>query len=569
MPSMSQLKHLPRFLSGPEAKIVRALSGVLIVALAIVGFRYVKAHLVSVPAQGGDYVEAVIGGPKLVNPILSVSNDVDRDLVALVFSGLMRTAEDGSLKPDLAAEYAISEDGKTYTFTLKEGIVWHDGTAFSSHDVAATVGYMKNPAWKSPYAARFKNVEVSAPDEKTVIFTLAEPFAPFLSMLTIGILPEHLWQDILPENAARTELNLKPVGTGPFKYKRLTRDKKGSILTYTLSSNAAYHGETPRIASVTFRNYADFTTARDALAARKVDGISYLPFEMRAEAAKQRDLRFYTLRLPQYTAIFFNQKKNTALQSKEVRQALAYAIDRPAALRESLGASGIVVNGPILAGFLGFHAEVKKYDLDAAKAAELLDAAGWKLDETDKLRKKNIVDAEKKTVATPLEISLTTADAQENVQIAEAVKRDWEKLGVKVTLDIVETSRIQKDVVRPRAYNALLFGEILGADPDPYPFWHSSQSETGLNLAMFSNRRVDELLEKARGTTDSEARAAGYREFQDILAEDVPAIMLYSPTYTYALDRRVKGVEPGIIFEPSDRFDGISNWYIDSKWSWK
>jgi len=412
-------------------------------------------------------------------------------------------------------------------------------------------------------------VSIESPDDKTVVFTLGEPFAPFLSMLTIGILPEHLWQDILPENAGRADLDLKPVGTGPFKFKSFSRDKKGAIITYTLVKNEQYHGERPRLATVTFRNYPDFASAHEALAARKVDGISYLPLEMREEAAKQHDLRFYTLRLPQYTAIFFNQKKDDALRSKNVRQALAYAIDRPAALRSSIGSNGVVVHAPILSGFIGFHADIKKYDLDAAKTAELLDGEGWKIDETDGLRKKSIVGADKKAVMTPLEITLTTADAKENIEVAQSVKNDWERIGAKVELEIVPTSRVQKDVVRTRDYEALLFGEIVGADPDPYPFWHSSQAETGLNLAMFSNRRADELLEKARAASKPDERAGYYREFQDILADEEPAIMLYSPAYTYALNRRVKGVEPGTIFEPSDRFDGIAKWYIDTKWEWK
>lgn len=569
MPSLGQLKHLPLFLSGGEKKVVRNLSAILLIALAIFGYRYGKAHITSSPAQGGDYVEAVVGGPRLINPALAASNDIDRDLVTLIFSGLMRTAEDGSLITDLATSYTISDDGKVYTFKLREGVLWHDGTAFSSADVAATIAYIKNPAWNSPFASRYKNVTVETPDDKTVVFTLGEPFAPFLSMLTVRIMPQHLWQDILPENAGRTDLDLKPVGTGPFKFKSFARDTKGAIITYTLARNPDYYAEKPRLATVTFRNYPDFTSAHEALAARKVDGISYLPLEMREEAAKQNDLRFYTLRLPQYTAIFFNQKKNPALLAKNVRQALAYAIDRPAALRNSIGSNGVVVHAPILSGFVGFNPDVKKYDLDGAKSAELLDGEGWKIDVADGLRKKNIVGADKKTTLQTLHVTLTTADSKENSDVAESVKKDWEKLGVQVELEVIPTTRIQKDIVRTRGYEALLFGEIVGADPDPYPFWHSSQSDNGLNLAMFSNRRADELLEKARATTKTDDRTNFYREFQDILAEEEPAIMLYSPAYTYALNRRVKGVEPGTIFEPSDRFDGISRWYIDTKLEWK
>jgi len=162
-------------------------------------------------------------------------------------------------------------------------------------------------------------------------------------------------------------------------------------------------------------------------------------------------------------------------------------------------------------------------------------------------------------------------DATENLAAAEQVKKNWEAMGVKVTLDVVAASRMQKDKIRPREYQALLYGEIIGADPDPYPFWHSSQNDaSGLNLAVYSNRRVDELLEKARVTAKSEDRVPLYKEFQDILADEQPAILLYSPTYTYVIGRKVKGAQQsGNIFTPSDRFDDITVWYINNKRVWK
>lgn len=298
--------------------------------------------------------------------------------------------------------------------------------------------------------------------------------------------------------------------------------------------------------------------------------MSFLPLEFREAAEKQRNVRFYTLRLPQYTGIFFNQKQNAALKSKDVRQALSMAIDRAAVLREALGDNGVVVYSPILAGFIGFHPDVKKYGFDPATAASLLEKDGWKLDPADGVRKQETKDDKKNVVKTPLEITLTTVDAKENIAVAQAVKQYWEGLGVKTELEIVPASRIQKDKIRSRDYDALLYGEIMGPDPDPFPFWHSSQNDAaGLNLAVFSNRRADELLEKARVATKTEDREADYKEFQDILAEEVPAILLYSPTYTYVVGRKVMGIEPTTIFTPADRFDDIATWYINTKRIWK
>lgn len=569
-PTLKQLKHLPRYLSPKEKTFIRLMTAGIVVALVVIGAKFADEHVDVVPAQGGDYVEASVGAPRYVNPALASSNDADLDLVKLVFSGLMRTTSRGELETDLASSYEMSEDGKTYTFTLRDGITWHDGTAFSSRDVAATIEYIKNPEWKSPLLTQFKNVTVETPDEKTVKFQLSEPFAPFLSLLTVGILPEHHWQEVRPENAGRAELNIKPVGTGPFKFKNFAKDKKGVILSYTLVRNEAYYGRKPYLASITFKFYSDFSAAQEALVTRKVDGMSFLPLEYREAAEKQRNIRFYTLRLPQYTGVFFNQKKNAALKSKNVRQALAMGIDRSAALRQALGDNGVLVHSPILAGFVGFHPEVKKYGFDPAAAADLLENDGWKLDSADGLRKKEEKDDKKNVVKVPLEVTLTTVDAKENITVAQAVKRDWEALGVKVELEIVPSSKVQKEKIRSRDYHALLYGEIIGPDPDPFPFWHSSQNDaSGLNLAVFSNRRADELLEKARVATKREDREAMYREFQDILADEVPAILLYSPTYTYVVGRKVRGIETATIFAPADRFDDVASWYIETKRVWK
>lgn len=570
VPSLKQLKHLPRFLSPKEKTFIRVAIGVIAIALVAVGVKFAGDHVVTVPAPGGDYVEAAVGAPRYVNPLLASGGDADLDLMKLVFSGLMRTNAAGELEPDLAASYEVSEDGKTYTFVLKEGITWHDGAPFTAKDVAATVGYVKDPAWKSPLMAQFKNVAVEATDDRTVKFTLAEPFAPFLSMLTLGIVPEHLWQDVRPENAQRAELNIKPIGTGPFKFKSFAKDKRGAILSYSLSRNDAYHGAKPYLATLTFKYYPDFAAAQEALATRRVDGLSFLPLELREATEKLRHVRFYTLRLPQYTGIFFNQKKNESLRTKEVRQALAMGIDRAAVLRQSLGDNGVLVWSPILAGFVGFHPDVKKLGYDPTTAGTMLEDAGWKLDATDGLRKKESKNEKKEVVKTPLAITITTVDAKENIAVAQRIKQDWEAIGVTTELEIVPASKIQKDNIRTREYDALLYGEIIGPDPDPFPFWHSSQNDAqGLNLAVFSNRRADELLEKARTSTKREDRETLYKEFQDILADEAPAILLYSPTYTYVVGRRVHGIEAGTIFSPADRFDDINEWYVETKRAWR
>lgn len=572
MPSPKQMKHIGRYLSSKEKFTLIALVVVTIASGTIIGVKYAKDHLVEVPAVGGEYTEGSVGGPRFINPLLTSSNDVDLDIVKLIFSGLMKTAPDGQVVTDLAESADVSDDGKVYTFHLHQDVQWHDGTVFAAADVLASMGYIKNAAWKSPFLSRFKNVAVEAPDQATVVFTLPEPFAPFLSMLTIGILPEHLWQDIKPENTALAELNVKPIGTGPYKFKSFTKDKKGAIRSYTLERNEDYYGQPPYLQSLTFKYFTDFGSATDALVGRRVDGLSYLPLEFREAVEELQDARMYTLRLPQYTALFLNEKFNPFLESKKVRQALALAADRNRILKETLGDSGVPVHGPILPGFVGFHPDIKKYQFDLEAAASLLDDDGWEVNEESGLREKGLPspDDEDEKVSTPLTVTITTVDTAENIAGAQIIKEGWEGIGVNVELEIVPSSKVRSEKIRPREYDVLLYGEIIGPDPDPFPFWHSSQAdENGLNLTGFASRRVDELLESARTINDDEKRAELYVEFQDILAEDVAAIFLYSPTYTYVVSRKVQGIDALTIFAPADRFTNVNDWYMETEKVWQ
>ncbi len=568
LPTTKQLKHLHRFLSLKERHALRLMGALVAVALIAAGVKYASDHITTVPVVGGDYIEASVGAPRFVNPVLASTNDADLDIIRLTFSGLMKIDRRGQLVPDLAESYEISEDGKTYTFTLRNDVLWHDGTSFLAQDVIFTFNAIKSEGWRSPLRTRFKNVQVGAPDTQTVTFTLAEPFAPFLSMLTVGIIPEHVWKDIRPENASRAELNVKPVGTGPYRFKSFAMDKMGGIRSYVLEANASYYGDTPYIHTITFRYFSDFSEATASYLAKKADGLSFLPLEFRAQADAVQTNLIYTLRLPQYAAVFFNQKDTPVLATKQVRQALAYAVDRDRILKETLGDSGVPVYGPIPPGFIGFHPEIRKYSLDVAEATKLLDAAGWPLDAAEGVRMREQTDPNDDTqkIRVPLAITLTTVDTQENVRVAELLKEGWTRIGVRTDIEIVPSSQIQKDNIRPRNYGSLLYGQILGEDPDPFPFWHSSQNqESGLNLAGFSVRRADELLEKARTTNDVQQRAALYIEFQDILAEEIPAIFLYSPTYTYVVDAKVKGIDTKTIYSPADRFTDVTSWYMKTK----
>lgn len=573
-PSLRQMRYVKKVLASGEYRIVKILFAILLVNIAFLGWRTFTAGTEFEPKSGGTYTEGVVGVPQYINPIFA-QNDVDRDLSSLVYSGLLRYTSNREVTGDLAESYEISQDAKTYTFHLRQGVTWHDGQPLSIDDVLFTITLIKDPKSRSPLSLSYKDVEAKKVDDATLQFILPKPFAPFLDLVaTTGILPRHVWSSIQPENLFFASPNVKPIGTGPWKYSNFSKDRDGTLRSYTFERFDNYFGAKPFLDKVVFKFYPDSDSSIQALKSRHVDGVSFLPRRLRDKLEKDKQLAYYTFQLPQYTAIFFNQKANPDLSSKAVRQALAYAIDKERIVRDVLSGQGTVIHSPILPGFLGYSEEVKAYQYDVSKAAALLETAGWKKDEQGNLFKVQTEEKEnedgtkeKSEVKHYLTVTLTTVQRPEHADVVAILKENWETIGVKTDLEFADPALVKSDVIDPREYEALVYGAIIGADPDLYPFWHSSQIQSpGLNLSEFSNESADTLLEEGRHLADPGERAKRYTKFQDIISDEVPAIFLYSPTYHYVVDRRIKGVSDGtyLVF-PADRLLDVTERYVKTK----
>lgn len=167
-------------------------------------------------------------------------------------------------------------------------------------------------------------------------------------------------------------------------------------------------------------------------------------------------------------------------------------------------------------------------------------------------------------------MSLVTADTPEYRQTAKLIAGFWQEIGILTRLTFVEPRNMTRDVLRDRSYDALLYGVIVGSDPDQYPFWHSSQVDfPGLNLSRYANRAVDAILEKARTETDPATAGEAYRQFEDAILKDRPAAFLYAPTYTYATTDAIRGMGVSRVAHPSDRFADVTNWYMKTKGKWR
>jgi len=241
LPKLSQLKYLGNFLNTTEKKII--ISGLIIFLFGSLGWItvFLSRHYERAPKIGGEYIEGLIGQPKYINPIFSTTNDIDADIVELVYAGLFKYGKDGTIEPELAESYKLSADKKTYTIKLKPNLKWPDGQPIISQDVLYTFETVQNPEVGSPLLAAIQGVKIEVIDDLTISFTLKESFSPFLGVLTTGILPNHLWSEIPPASIKLAKLNSQPIGAGAWKFSRLIKDEGGNIQTLTLAPNDLYY----------------------------------------------------------------------------------------------------------------------------------------------------------------------------------------------------------------------------------------------------------------------------------------------------------------------------------------
>ncbi len=557
-----KILKLIRQFSVTEKVVLGILIIIALISAMMMALRVNKAFLVPIPAHGGSLSEGVIGLPRSINPVLAFT-DVDRDISTLIYSGLMKY-DKGELVGDLAQKYTISDDGLTYTFTLKDDIRFHDGVQLTSDDIEFTIQKIQDGALKSPRRADWANVTIKKINGSQIQFILKQPYSPFLSNTTLGILPKHIWKNVDADQFIFSQYNTEPIGTGPYMIKSIKRDGGGIPQIYNLTPFSRYHNGEAYISSLNIYFYPNERDAIDAYTAGTIESIAGIsPSEAARIASTSPSVKVLDTPLPRIFGIFLNQNNAPVLGNKEVRQALDMSLDKEKIVQKILYGYGITINSPIPVGTMGTSsAQAKSADKDSAKA--LLAKAGWTINKDGILEKKD------KKSSQILSFSIETADTPDLKQAAEMAKADWESIGAEVTVKVFEYGDLSQNIIKTRKYDALLFGEFIGKDLDLYAFWHSSQrTSPGLNVAMYVNSKADKLLEDARTIADEKVKKSKYLAFEKIIQDELPAIFLYSPEYMYIVPDKVKGMNFGPITNPSDRWYGIDKWYIATDNVWK
>jgi peptide/nickel transport system substrate-binding protein len=511
------------------------------------------------PVKGGVYTEALVGSLMRLNPLLNSNNPADKDVSRLLFSGILRFDGNGAPQPDLAETWGASQDGTLYNITLKEKARWHDGQPVTADDVVFTIDLFRKGSDIVPADVQdfWKNVQVVKLADRVLQFRLPEPFAPFPDYLTFGILPKHLLDGKTPDQMIDLPYNIQPIGTGPYRFSKLIVED-GKIRGVVLTSFADYYGQKPYIDDMVFRYYPDSAAAMQAYKDGEVQGIGSVTTDILPQVLAEPKLALFTARKPELSLVLLNLKNQDTpfLQDAKIRKALLMGLNRQKIVDTQLKGQAVIADGPILPDTWAYYNNLKRVEYDPQAAIGVLKDAGYILaSDNDVVRKKGEV---------ALRFTLVFPDDEQHQAIAAAIQSNWKDLGAEVTLEPVPYESLLKGRLDPRDFQAALVDLNLtrSPDPDPYPFWDQAQAAGGQNYTQWDNRVASEYLESARVSVDLSERAKYYRNFQIIFSQELPALPLYYPMYTYAVDKGIQGIQVGPLFDTADRFSNISNWYL-------
>lgn len=521
---------------------------------------YNNTHVTNTPTSGGTLVEGIVGTPRFVNPVLAITR-ADHDIAALVYSGLMQIDADGNLVNDVAESIELSENGRTYHITIKDDVRFHDGTKLTARDVAFTINLIQNPDLKSPLRGNWDGVIVEEVSERKLNITLEEPYAPFIENFTVGILPRHVWDELPIEQLPFSQHNTEPIGSGPYRVTDFLRNRSGLVNAYKLEAFADA-SNAPNIDTIVFNFYQNEDALLEALQNGEIAGSPSFTREQLA-AIDHEAYDVLETPLPRTFAVYFNQNKSSALRDRAARRALAASVDKETLVAEVLGGHGIPIDSPVPASFLELESSSTSTTTEAVRPESILVSGGWQKNEDGKWQKE--IDEETVT----LSVALSTSNTPLFEQTAQYIAESWRALGVDVQVEQFEQADLVQGIIRPRDFQALLFGADLGRTVDLYPFWHSSQKDDpGLNVAQYTNITADDLLDDLRSTSSVQARGDLAQELIQVIKADQPAVFLYVPNFVYVIDSEVVVTPFEKLSKPSERFANIADWHITSSNLW-
>jgi len=529
----------------------------IVFVISLLGFQIQSAGIctTSIASSGGRLVEGTIGQPQYINPLLSDSNPVDAEFTDLIFDGLTRYNEEGYLEPSLAESWQVSEDGRVYTFDIRDDAFWHDGEPVTADDISFTYGLLKEEEF--PVAGQVKvlweAVTISQTTESEISFKLPTPYSPFLDATTRGILPSHILGEVDPDELMDHPFNRSPIGTGPFMVVPGNDFLQDGFLR--LVPNPRYWRDGSNLDYIEFRFFPDSESLAAAYSANEINslgGFSSSEIEM---IGILPEIRLFSYPAQRYAQLLFNfgESGSSAIRTKEVRTALIQALNSEEIIDNALMGQALPLRGPYLPDTWANNDGILNnftFNKDAAMAS--LDGAGWLSIEGNPVRE---LDGEQ------LSIRFLIEDNPVHADVAKSVMDQWSGIGVKTELIKVSGSEFPA-VLADQEFDVLLTDVQPNGDPDLYDFWSQEAILNGQNFGHWNNRRASEALEVARKLTLPEERKPYYESFLKQYNEDLPAVTLFQYINTQGISEDVLDLDIGKVSSPRDRFASFSEWSL-------
>lgn len=560
-------------LSRAERIAFSVLAAVFVVSFLVTLRNVVSANTITVPKVDGGYAEGIVGRPERFNPLWAPLNSQDLAITSLVYASLFEPDGSGGYKPSLAEDFSIDDKFRTWTIKLREGAKWHDSRLVTAGDVRFTIALINDPKLASPLYSSFAGVNVEEIDARTLRFTLEEGSSGFINALSyLRPMPKHLWEAIPTASIPLAEYNIKPVGSGPWRFKSLATKASGAIEVVTLERNPDFFLQAPYLRTLTIRFYDGYKEAKKAFTTGEIDGLAGMYGSEGIDTGSLEGI-IHRVRLARSFAVFLNASKKPFLKEVSVRAALFSTLNREDLAQKVFKGYAESLFDP----FGAVPAQGEGGEEAVRKARTALETVGWQDENNDGIYERTVTvpspRSKQRTVKTKedLTFKLSLPDVPEMVELAQEIREQWRAAGVGIELDVKDAAQLERDVIEPRNYEALLFGETMLQDYNPFPFWHSSQVGPGLpNLAGWQDAETDRLIQEFEGTRDKNERDVVLIRIAERLNQNYAAIFLLNPYELWWTDRDLKGV-PEDVFLPNFalRLVSSADWYRETERVWR
>lgn len=500
---------------------------ILILSVGIFRGLSVENYSENIFYRGGTYSEGILGEVKTLNPLFTSTN-TERSFEQIAFSRIYDIDETGNLKGDLAESVSTSDNYKNFKIKMRNNAVWSDGRKITANDVIFTIKLLREQSINPSGFKAWKNVEISKNSDYEFSVKVPSSSSSVLYSFNFSILPEHILKDIQIEKIRESAFSKNPITSGAFNFKSVQND--GDKTTISLVKNKRYYKGEAYIDNFDIVAFKDEAKLKNALISGEIVASPSLKISEFSESERDK-LKSRETNVNRGIYAFLNNS-DSVLKDLKVRKAIQTGVDIPKVRKEMEFVDKL--DFPTLNQFLNTKdLSIPKYDFDQAQ--KILDEAGWKKNSN------GILEKDGKTAI----LNIATTSVYNYKKAAEEIESQLKKLGFDAKLTVIDkddkTGAFVQSILQPRNYSILVYEIDLGADPDIYAFWHSSQSgQKGLNFSNYNDAVADDLLLNSRTAPSSNEKKLQITKFTQRWLANSVAIGLGQTKTSYVFRKSVQ-----------------------------